>query len=247
MKTTKLSSSGSGLSRAVGAWAVLRRIPRAALVTRFALGWLVFGPLALMAQTNLIPNPGFQARDALQTWRVAFPYEGWYANNGNYVRAVVQEGRKCVVIELPAGIAGNQGGKIESALVKAEPGATYVVKIDCMTFDFSAKLHAEAWTHDPAPIGKPDKFRIPPSAGQPGLVMCYRAQLPDPPSHSKKWDTVTREFTLPETVTVAGEEQKPEYLSLKAVAYEGTMGAGKSFFTNFTLYKTNAARSTDSR
>ena len=198
-------------------------------------------------QVNLIPNAEFKAADPLQSWRISFPYEGWYADNGKYVRAAVQEGRACVVIDLPPGIAGNQGGKIESALGKAEPGATYVVTVDCMTYDFSAKLHVEAWTHDPKPTGKPDKFRIPASPGQPGLVMCYRAQLPDPPAHSKKWDTVSREFTLPETVMIAGEEQKPEYLSLKAVVYEGTMGGGKSFFTNFRLRKTNGTQSTDSQ
>jgi len=38
---------------------------------------------------------------------------------------------------------------------------------------------------DPKPVDKPDKFRVPASANQPALVMCYRAQLPDPPAGAK--------------------------------------------------------------
>ena len=67
--------------------------------------------------------------------------------------------------------------------------------------------------------------------------MCYRAQLPDPPGGAKKWSTVSREFTVPDTVIVAGEEQKPEYISLKAVVYAATPNGGKSYFTNFRLTK----------
>jgi hypothetical protein len=202
-------------------------------------------PLLGRAQTNLIPNPGFQGQNPLQSWRVAFPYEGWYAANANYVHAAVHGGKSCAEIDLPPGIAGNQGGKVESAFIKAVPGATYTVTIDCMTGNFSAKLHAEAWVTDQHPIDKPDKFRVPAAAagpgdpGHPALVMCYRAQLPDPPAHSWKWNTVTRQFTVPETVTVGGEEVKPEFLSLKAVVYEGTMEPGKSFFTNFRLSRAN--------
>jgi hypothetical protein len=193
---------------------------------------------AVHAQTNLIPNPGFtDSKNPLLGWRTAFPYEGWYVDNVKYVKTAVMNGKSCIVIDLPPGIAGNQGGKIESAFIKTEPGATYRVEIDCMTWDFGAKLHAEAWTHDSKPVGKPDKFRVPAAEDHPALVMCYRAQVPDPPDKSRKWSTVSREFTVPETVVVAGEEQKPEYLSLKAVVYAGTMEGGKSYFTNFRLTK----------
>jgi len=192
----------------------------------------------LRAQTNLIPNPTFSdPKTPLLGWRVAFPYEPWYVDNVNYAKPDNQLGKSCVLLDLPPGIAGNQGGKVESAFIKAEPGATYRVEIDCMTGDFGAKLHAEAWTHDPKPIDKPDKFRVPAVADHPALVMCYRAQMPDPPANSKKWTTISREFTLPETVVVAGEDQVPEYLSLKAVVCAATMGGGKSYFTNFRLYK----------
>jgi len=190
------------------------------------------------AQTNLIPNPNFSdAKDPLLGWRTAFPYEPWYVDNASYVRPATEQGKPCAIIELPPGIAGNQGGKVESAFVKAEPGATYRVDVDCLTWDFSAKLHAEAWTRDPKPVDKPDKFRVPASAGQPALVMCYRAQLPDPPAGAKTWSTTGREFTVPLTVVVAGEDQKPELLSVKAVVYAGTMNGGRSFFTNFRLVK----------
>ena len=199
---------------------------------------LVCAHLQAQTQTNLIPNPDFNdPKDPLANWRAAFSYEPFYVDNVKYVKPSTQLGKTCVLLDLPPGIAGNQGGKIESAFIKAEPGATYRVEIDCMTGDFSAKLHAEAWTHDPKPISQPDKFRVPAAADHPALVMCYRAQMPDPPAGSKKWTTISREFTVPETVVVAGEDQVPEYLSLKAVAYAATMGAGKSYFTNFRLYK----------
>ena len=190
------------------------------------------------AQTNLIPNPKFSdAKNPLRGWRTAFPYEPWYVDNAGYVKPATEQGKTCALVDLPPGIAGNQGGKIESAFVKAEPGATYRVEVDCMTWDFGAKLHAEAWTHDPKPVDKPDKFRVPASDGQPALVMCYRAQIPDPPPGAKTWSTTGREFTLPQTVVVAGEEQKPEFLTVKAVVYAATPKGGRSFFTNFRLVK----------
>ena len=190
------------------------------------------------AQTNLVANADFSAKEPLEGWRTAFPHEGWYTNNVSYVKVVpdpVQGTRPCVEISLPPGIAGNQGGKIESAFIRAEPGATYQVEVDCLTWDFSAKLHVEVYTADPSPKPQPSKFRVPAGNGLPALVMCHRAQLPDPPARSKQWSTVSREFKLPEKVQVRGEEKAPEYLVLKAVVYEGTMGAGKSYFTNFRL------------
>ena len=198
----------------------------------------VFACCQAHAQTNLIPNPKFSdVKNPLLGWRTAFPYEPWYVENAGYVKPATEQGKTCALIDLPPGIAGNQGGKIESPFVKAEPGATYRVEVDCMTWDFGAKLHAEAWTHDPKPVDKPDKFRVPGSDGQPALVMCYRAQIPDPPAGAKTWSTTGREFTLPLTVVVAGEEQKPEFLSVKAVVYAATPKGGRSFFTNFRLVK----------
>ncbi len=195
-------------------------------------------PALRAQQANLIPNPDFSdPKNPLAFWRADFPAESWYVNNVKYVKPDNQSGRKCMVIDLPPGIAGNQGGKIESALIKVEPGAAYRVEIDCMTWDFSAKLFAEAWSHDPKPDQKRGIFRIPAGDDHPALVMCYRAQLPDPPAASKKWSTIAREFTVPETVTVAGDEQKPEYISLKAVVYAATPNGGKSYFTNFKLIK----------
>jgi hypothetical protein len=189
-------------------------------------------------QANLIPNPDFSdPKNPLATWRVDFPFEDWYVNNVKYVKPAGELGKSCVAIELPPGIAGNQGGKVESALVKVEPGATYRVEVDCMTWDFSAKLEAEVWTSDPKPDEKRTIFRIPAADDHPALAMCYRAQIPDAPAGSKKWSATTREFTVPETVKINGEDQKPEYISLKAVVYAATPNGGKSYFTNFRLYK----------
>ncbi len=201
-------------------------------------GLVLLGSLRAGAQSNLIPNPTFSdPKSPLAGWRTAFPYEPWYVDNASWIKPATEQGKTCAMVELPPGIAGNQGGKIESAFVKAEPGATYRVEVDCMTWDFGAKLHAEAWTHDPKPIDKPDKFRVPAGPDHPALVMCYRAQIPDAPGKSKTWTSTGREFTLPKSVVVAGEDQQPEWLSVKAVVYAGTPSGGKSFFTNFRLVK----------
>lgn len=192
------------------------------------------------AEPNLIPNGQFDAPEPLAGWRVAFPHEGWYARNHLYVKADAQHAKgpgKCAMIDLPHGIAGNQGGKIESAFVPAEPGATYRVQVDCMTWDFNAKIHAEAYTTDPSDDPRPSKFRVPASGTLPVLVMVYRAQLPDPPGVSRQWTTVSREFTLPATVSVRGRVRKPEYLVLKAVVFAPTTEGGQSYFDNFRLVR----------
>jgi len=210
---------------------------------RFALLAALFLALALTAhaQTNLVPNADFRAADALQGWRIDFPYAEPYAKNKLYVKATTehapQPGGKCVVIELPPGVAGNEGGKIESAFLPAEPGATYRVEIDCLTWDFDAKTFVEAWIADPAPIPQADKFRVPAAADHPPLLTIYRAQIPDPKGRSKTWQTVSREFKLPLTVRVGGNDIAPQYLTLKAYTYAGTPKGGKSYFANFRLYK----------
>ena len=193
---------------------------------------------------NLVPNGNFSAPNPLQGWRIDFPYEGPYAKNKAYISATSEhspKSGKSIQILLPPGVAGNEGGKIESAFIKAEPGATYRVEIDCMPFDFCAKTFVEAWVTDPKPIPQPDKFRVPASADHPALLMFYRAQIPDPMPRSHEWQTVSREFTLPKSRPVGGKEVPPEYLSLKAYTYGPTRGGGKSFFANFRLFKLHSA------
>ena len=194
------------------------------------------------AQTNLVPNGDFSAVPPLAHWRIDFPYAQPYIKNKSYISATSQNGRKCVQIDLPPGVAGNEGGKVESAFIKAEPGATYRVEIDCLTWDFNAKTFVEAWMTDPAPIPQPDKFRIPATADQPPRLTVYRAQIPDPKGQSKNWQTVSREFTLPKTTRVGGKDLAPEWLSLKAYTYAATPNGGKSYFANFRLYKIKEAQ-----
>jgi len=220
-----------------------RRVPK--LPCAF-LGFLAAFSFAAQAQTNLVPNGNFSAADPLQGWRVDFPYAEPYAKNKDYIKVTTENtpkpGEKCVAVELPPGVAGNEGGKVESAFIKAEPGATYRVEIDCMTWDFEAKTFVEAWVTDPKPIPQPDKFRIPARDGHPPLLTVYRAQVPDPKGHSKIWQTVSREFTLPMTTRVGGNDIAPEYLTLKAYTYAGTLNGGKSYFANFRLYKIKEAQ-----
>ena len=187
---------------------------------------------------NLLPNGNFEGKDPLHGWVTVFPDEEFYKDNGPYVKMAPPAevgGRKAVMLDLPAGVGGNQGGKIESVPVPVEPGATYHIAVDCMTWDFSAKIHAEAWTTDPNPQQTRTIFRKGPANGKPALIMCYRAQVPSPPGNSKTWTTAGRDFTVPKTVVVAGKDQKPEFISVKVVNYGATMNAGKSYFANFRL------------
>lgn len=194
------------------------------------------------AEKNLLPNGGFTGDKPLHGWLTEFPDEAFYKNNGPYVKVAPPAevgGRKAVVLDLPPGIAGNQGGKIESVPVPVIPGATYRIEVDCMTWNLSARIHAEAWSTDPKPEQKRTLFRRAPMDGRPALIMCYRAQVPSPPAASKVWTTASREFKVPESVVVVGKKQKPEYLSVKVVNYGGTMDAGKSYFSNFRLFLVN--------
>lgn len=218
---------------------LLGRLTQIISVLAFAAVFLT-NLAAVAAEKNLLPNGGFEGKEPLRGWLTVFPDEAFYKDNGGYVRmatAAEAGGRRAVVLDLPAGIAGNQGGKLESVPVPVEPGATYRIDVDCMTWDLSAKIHAEAWSTDPHPEQKRTIFRRAPADGRPALMMCYRAQVPSPPGGAKTWSTAGREFTVPKTVVVAGKDQKPEYISVKVVNYGATMGAGKSYFANFRLFR----------
>jgi hypothetical protein len=198
------------------------------------------------SQSNLIPNYNFSDPVLLKGWRYDFPYQDWYKKNVTYVRQVEYEGRKCAIIDLPPGIAGNEGGKIETALVPAVAGATYRAEMDAALPDLALKVHAEAYAVDPrTEIVRADEeskgtkitiMRIPPMDGHPALVEVYRKQFPDPVGGGK-WNTVKTEFTLPSTIIVAGKPSPPAYLTIKAYTYGATMGAGKAYVTNFKLFK----------
>jgi hypothetical protein len=189
---------------------------------------------------NLLPNGNFAGKEPLKGWLTDFPDEAFYKGNAPYVKMAEAGGRNAVMLDLPPGIAGNQGGKIESVPVPVVAGATYRVEVDCMTWDFSAKVHAEAWSTDPNPAQKRTIFRRAPMGGRPAMIMCYRAQVPSPPGGSKVWTTAGRDFKVPEKVLVAGKDQKPEFISVKVVNYAATMGAGKSYFSNFRLFRVDS-------
>lgn len=221
---------------------------------------LAIAPAVLRAQENLVPNWNFSDPTALKGWRYDFPYQDWYKKNAGYVKETTMGGKKCVEISLPPGVAGNEGGKIETALIPAEPGATYYAEIECLLPEFSAMLHVEAFAVDPRDEAKRAEAeakgarltvqRIPAREGMPALVMIYRAQLPAA-AKGNQWVKVGREFTIPNEWPIGSDQQrdglgkytvKPAYLSLKAYTFEGTMAAGKSYFTNFKLVKLNVKR-----
>lgn len=193
-----------------------------------------------LAQQNLISNCDFSATDPLKGWRLAFPYQGQYSNNAAYCHATTQLGRKCLEISPPPEIIFSQGGKVETMLVQAVPGASYRAEVDCLGWDFSIKAFAEAYVTAPCPEGSAmhSLSVIPGTNGGPCKIMCFRADFTDPPANGKKWTTAKRDFTLPSVARVAGKEYKPEWVTIKIVVWSGPAIVGKSFFTNFRLYRT---------
>ena len=193
-----------------------------------------------LAQQNLIANGDFSAAEALKGWRIDFPYQGQYSNNVAYCHVATQLGRKCVEISPPPDVIAAQGAKVETVLVPAVAGASYRAEVDCLGWDFSVKAFAEAYVSAPCPEGSAmhSLSVIPGTNGGPCKIMCYRADFTDPPANGKKWKTATREFTLPPSVRVAGKEYKPEWVTIKIVVWSGPAIVGKSFFTNFRLYRT---------
>ena len=201
---------------------------------------------AQAAGGNLIPNWNFSDPVPLKFYRYDFPYQGAYANNKGYISQVEFEGRKCAKIDLPPGIAGNEGGKIETALVPAIPGATYRVEVSAALPKFFGKVHVEVYAEDPRDeITRKDTeakgpnisiMRIPEGDGHKPLVVIFRAQLPDPQGGGK-WSKVEREFAVPPGGIIAGKPVKPVLMAIKAFTGGATMEAGASYYTDFKLTK----------
>jgi hypothetical protein len=205
---------------------------------------MLLGLVPASAETNnLIPNWDFGDRaNPLSTWRVDFPYQGSYVKNAGYVKIsdTVHDGEAAAVeLDLPKGVAENEGGKVETALVKIEPGATYHASVDVMTCDLAAKFYVEVYALDPTAPGAPSLDRIPAGNGLPALVKCYRAGFDDPKVRSKSWFTAKRDFTVPATVVIAGKPAAPMYAAIKAWGLaEWVGGSGKIYFSKFVLTKT---------
>ena len=60
----------------------------------FLIALLIVG--TALAQQSLIPNGDFSAKEALNGWRIDFPYQGQYAKNADYCRVTTQLGHKCI-------------------------------------------------------------------------------------------------------------------------------------------------------
>jgi hypothetical protein len=214
------------------------------LITAVSLLAFAAAPTPACAETNnLIPNWNFNDRtNPLNTWRIDFPYQGSYVKNVSYVKVsdTVRDGDSpAVELDLPKGVAENEGGKIETAFVKIDPGASYHASVDVMTNDLAAKFFVEVYAVDPTEPGAPSLDRIPARDGLPALVKCYRAVFSDPAVRSKNWFTAKRDFTVPASVTIAGKPSPPVYATIKAFGLaEWAGGAGKVYFSKFVLMKT---------
>ncbi|MFA6561614.1 MAG: hypothetical protein WCV00_06865 [Verrucomicrobiia bacterium] len=165
-------------------------------------------PAAKTVEQNLIPNADFLANPPLLGWRTDFGFEGWYKNNKDYVRIVTDHaprpGVRVVEINQPPGVASNQGTKLQSPFFKCEPGATYRGSVDVMTWHpvAFAKVFVMVYTTNPEPeLHMLTTTQIPAMNGLPALKQCYRVQFPNPKG-GKTWATTSREFTVPEKVSV---------------------------------------------
>ncbi len=160
------------------------------------------------APQNLIPNADFLANPPLLGWRTDFYYEGQYVHNKEYVRVTTDHaprpGVRVVEINQPPMIASNQGTKLQSPLFKCEPGATYAASVDVLTWHpvAFAKIFVMVYTTNPEPeLHMKTTTQIPAGNGFPALKQCYRVQFPDP-AKSRTWVTTSREFTVPEKISV---------------------------------------------
>ena len=199
----------------------------------------LLGSARLQAQANLIQNPQFTGANPLAGWRISFPYEAIYKGNDQCVKVVPSPGGggNCAQVELTADLAANNGGKIETAFLKVEPGATYHAQVESYaTGGLAPKLFAEVWAVNPRPTVPPTKYEVPAQDGLPALVNVYRAPLPDPAPGENSWKVSARDFTVPSKVTVAGQETQPSYITIKAFS-NFSMTAGKVYFRNFQLLK----------
>ena len=205
-----------------------------------------FGDSAQAKTGNLIPNWNFSDPVPLKFYRYDFPYQEAYTKNKDYVSQVEFEGKKCAKIDLPPGVGGNEGGKIETALVPAIPGATYKVEVSALLTKFFAKPVVYVYAEDPRDeITRKDTEakgptvsleRIPEGDGHKPLIAIFHAQLPDPQGGGK-WNKVEREFVVPPAGIIAGKPVKPVLMLIKARTGGATMEAGTSYFTDFKLTK----------
>ena len=195
---------------------------------------------------NLVPNWNFSDPVPLKFYRYDFPYQGAYAKNKEYVSQVEYKGKKCAQLDLPPGVAGNEGGKVETALVPAIGGATYRVEVSAALPKFAAKVHLEVYAEDPRDeITRKDTdakgpnisiMRIPEGDGHKPLVVIFRGQLDDPKGGGD-WEKVVRDITVVPAGIIAGKQVKPVLMAIKAVTFAGTMEGGKSYFTDFKITK----------
>lgn len=204
--------------------------------------WVLFGSVAGLRAQNLVPNPDFNAPgNPLKEWRIDFPYEQPYAKNAGYVKVspdAKQGSANVVEITLPKAVAENEGGKIESAFIKAQPGATYRASVDCLTGDFSAMVYVDAYAPVEHPPAQPVKGLVPAHDGLPALIQIYRKQFPVPPATSKTWTTEKAEFKLPEKWVVEGKPVPPAYVAFRVFVFSATTATvpnGKAYFTHFQL------------
>lgn len=205
--------------------------------------WIIFAA-ALVATTagalpeqNLVPNGDFSDKtNPLKGWRYTYPHQQQqYGSNHKFISVTDNAGKRCVEFTVPKSAAEAGGAMIESPFIKCEPGATYKVEVECCAKDLSMKIFVEAWVPLPEEIVMKPGLRVwPAEDGKPRLMMCGRKNAP---VLSQSWTTLRDTYTVPKTVTLAGKETPPAYISVKAYVYGAGKPVFKAYVTNFRLTK----------
>lgn len=185
---------------------------------------------------NLIPNGDMSASNPAEGFTVAFPYQGAYLKNSEYVRPGQLGGRTCIVMEGPDDYMGMKGIKVLSPLAKVEGGKTYKVRVDLYRRlpQTQFKVFAELYAVDPRPspvLSPVQTMQIPAEAGHPALVLVYKKDLnPREPVPPEQWTTLEGDLAVPqkENLKVLGKPAEAAYALVKVIA----LGSGSKKFTH---------------
>lgn len=183
---------------------------------------------------NLIPNGDMSAVDPAAGFTIAFPYQGAYVKNSDYVKPGQLGGRTCIVMEGPDNYLGMKGIKVLSPLAKVEGGKTYKARVDLYRKlpQTQFKVFVELYAVDQRPnptLSAVQTMQIPAEAGHPALVLVYKRDLnPKEPIPTEQWTTLEGDVAVPqkESLKVLGKPAEASYALIKVIA----LGSGSKKF-----------------
>lgn len=196
----------------------------------------LLAPLCLAASdsSNLIPNGDMKAADPAQGFFIAFPYQGAYVKNADFVNPGQLGGRTCIVMKGADNYAGINGLKVLSPLAKVEEGKSYKASVDLYREleQTQFKVFVELYAVDPRPnpvISSVQTMQIPAGDGHPALVQVYKRDLNIKTGIPlNEWTKVETDLQVPakENLKVLGKPAVASYATIKVLA----LGAGSYDF-----------------